>query len=190
MHPKFNPAKILRTTEDQDLGQVLQEFAPEFAVLGYLDIARELISLVNTHPPLYRRESTHIFQPLWLIWDITGTWPEGEKAYVQQSADSGDQEGNERKREVVAELADQYETSNWTSAGFKKKEEQVYDETRLRGCVEKLREFTGKSNEWAADVTTGWMAMDKGSILLKALDIAIVLKEQGNFPCWRGLVGC
>jgi hypothetical protein len=189
MNPKFNPAQILRTTDGQELGHTLFCFAAEFAILGYFDIARELISLVNKHAPLYRQNSLVTFQPLWLLWDMTGTWPEGEEAYVQESADAGDQEGNKRKRDAVAELAERYETSSWGSAEFKNKGEHVYDETRLRGCVEKLREFTGSQNEWAADATTGWMAMRKGSILVKALEIAIVLEEQGSSHAGEGLPG-
>lgn len=192
MYPRFRPARILRTTGDHELGYTLYGFAAEFAVLGgaYLDTARQLISLVNKHAPLYRA-NTPVFKPLWLVWDLTGTWPEGEEALVhleqeqeqeQSSADPGDQEGKgrKRKRDAVAELAEQYEMSCWEIAGFEKKGEQVYDETRLRGCVEKLRGFAGEGSEWAADATTGGMAMSKSSILVKALEIAVVLRGQGQ----------
>jgi hypothetical protein len=186
MQSKFSPARILRTIDEQELGYTLEAFAAEFAVLGYLDITRELISLVNKLAPLYRRNA-HAFKPLWLIWDITGTWPEGEEAYIQQSADSGDQGRNERRREAVAKLAEQYETSDWENAGFKKKREQLYDETRLGSCVEKLKELTGQGKEWLTDATTGGVAMTKGSILVKALEIAIVLKAQGSSHAGQGL---
>lgn len=115
---------------------------------------------------------------------MTGTWPGGEKAYVQQSTDLDDQEGNKRKRDPVDELTEKYETSNWMSAGFKKKGEHVYDEIRLRSCVERLREFTEKHKE--ADAASGWI-VNNGSIMLKALEIAIVLKEQGNSHAGEGL---
>jgi hypothetical protein len=86
MHPKFNPTKILRTTGDQELGYTLYDFASEFAVLGYFEITRELVGLVTKYAPLYREKSQNLFKPLWLIWDLTGIWPEGEQAHVQRSA--------------------------------------------------------------------------------------------------------
>jgi hypothetical protein len=192
MYPSFHPSQILRTTGDYELGHTLYGFAAEFAVLGgaYLDTARELISLASKQTPL-RRVNTPVFKPLWLVWDLTGTWPEGEEALVhleqeqeqeQSAADPGDQEGkgHKRKRDAVAELAEQYEMGRWETAGFEKKGEQVNDETRLRGCVEKLRGFAGEGSEWAADATTGGMAMSKSSILVKALEIAVVLRGQGQ----------
>jgi hypothetical protein len=166
MYPSFHPSQILRITGNYELGHALYGFAAEFAVLGgaYLDTARELISLASKQTPL-RRVNTPVFKPLWLVWDLTGTWPEGEEALVhleqdQSAADPGDEEGkgHKRKRDAVAELAEQYEVGRWKTAGFEKKGEQVYDETRLRGCVEKLRGFAGEGSEWAADATTGgWL---------------------------------
>lgn len=190
MHSKFNPTKILRTVGDQELGYTLYDFAAEFAVLGYLETARELVGLVNRYAPLYREKSQYLFKPLWLIWDMTGTWPEGEKAHVQQAANSRNEEPNTGMREEISELAEHYETSSWENAGFKEKGEQVYDETRLRSCLLKLKGFTEGENEWdysGADATTGYVAMRKGSILLKILEIAAVLRKQEGTHAGEGL---
>jgi hypothetical protein len=188
MHSKFNPTKILRTTVDRELMYPLYDFAAEFAVLGYLDITRELVGLVNKYAPPYRETVQDLFKPLWLIWHMTGTWPEGKKAHVQQFANSGNEEPNTGMREEISELAEQYETSGWENAGFPEKGEQIYDEIRLRSCLRKLREFTTSEDEWDhSDATTGSMAMSKSSILLKTLEIAAVLRKQGGSHAGEGL---
>ena len=69
MHSKFNPTKILRTTVDREVMYPLYDFAAEFAVLGYLEITRELVGLVNQYAPPYRETVQDLFKPLWLIWD-------------------------------------------------------------------------------------------------------------------------
>ncbi|KAE9364189.1 hypothetical protein N431DRAFT_496761 [Stipitochalara longipes BDJ] len=186
MPPKFNEAQILRTVDNNELGHSLASFAAEFAVLGYFEIALALISLANKHISLYYRKYPMI-KPLWLIWEMTGVWPAGEEALVLEDADSGDQAGGTETQKAVTRLAEEYEVNNWENAGFNEKEEQVYDETRLRACVEKLKEITESEMGWAADSTTGWMAMRKGSILLKALEIAVVFQEQGSPHAGNGL---
>ncbi|PMD18443.1 hypothetical protein NA56DRAFT_751393 [Hyaloscypha hepaticicola] len=190
MHPKFNPTQILRTIGEQELGYTLYDFAAEFAVLGYLEITRELVGLVNKYAPLYRETAQDLFKPLWLIWDMTGIWPGGEQAHVQRSANSRNEESNKGMREEISELAEQYETSSWENAGFKEKGEQVYDETRLRSCLRKLREFTEDENEWDytnVDATTGYVAMSKSATLLKILENAAVLRKQGGSRAGEGL---
>ena len=188
MHSKFNLTKILRTTVDREVMYPLYDFAAEFAVLGYLEITRELVGLVNQYAPPYQETVQDLFKPLWLIWDITGIWPEGKKAHVQQSANSGNEEPNTGMREEISELAEQYETSAWENAGFTEKGEQIYDETRLRSCLRKLREFTASEDEWDhSDAATGSMAMSKSSILLKTLEIAAVLRKQEGFHAGEGL---
>jgi hypothetical protein len=188
MHSKFNLTKILRTTVDREIMYPLYGFAAEFAVLGYLEITRELVGLVNKYAPPYQETVQDLFKPLWLIWDITGIWPEGKKAHVQQSANSGNEKPNTGMREEISELAEQYETSAWENAGFTEKGEQIYDETRLRSCLRKLREFTASEDEWDhSDAATGSMAMIKSSILLKTLEIAAVLRKQGGFHAGEGL---
>lgn len=102
---------------------------------------------------------------------MTGVWPEGEEEFVLQAAKK---EGVGRE-EVIPKLSAEWEGSSWTAAGFKNKKEQVYDEARLRKCVKKLESFEGREG---VDARTGWMAMEKGSVLVKALEIAIVLREQ------------
>ena len=188
MHSKFNLTKILRTTVDREVMYPLYDFAAEFAVLGYLEITRELVGLVNKYAPPYRETVQDLFKPLWLIWDMTGIWPEGMKAHVQQFANSGNEGPNTEMREAISELAEQYETSGWENAGFMEKGEQIYDETRLRSCLRKLREFTASEGERDhSDATTGSMAMRKSSVLLKTLEIAAVLREQGGSHAGEGL---
>ena len=67
MHSKFNPTKILRTTVDREVMYPLYDFAAEFAVLGYLEISRELVGLVNQYAPPYQETVQDLFKPLWLI---------------------------------------------------------------------------------------------------------------------------
>lgn len=169
MPHKFDRSQILRTASDHDLGATLEGLAAEFAILGYISISCSLISLLNKNTSLVPRNAA-FRKALWLVWDLTGVWPEGENA----------------SPEDVIELKEQYEGNSWSLAEFKEEGEHLYDETRLRKCVEKLREFE-ESGAYAVDSSTGWMAMRKGAVLVKALEIAVVLKGQGNFHAGKGL---
>ncbi len=168
----------------------MYDFAAVFAVLDYLETTRELLGLVNKYAPLSREKSQDLFKLLSLIWHMTGTWPEGEKSHIRQSVNPHNEEPNTGMREEISKLAEQYEASSWENAGFTEKREQLYDETRLHSCLRKLREFTASDNESDfsdADATTGYEAMSKSAIFLKALEIAEVLRKQGGSHAGGGL---
>lgn len=83
MATKIDIEVILKSHDALSACSKLSKVAMEFAVLGNLDTARDLVSLLNEYYPCYHHHRTYL-QPLWFAWDVT-YWPTGEKKRVTDS---------------------------------------------------------------------------------------------------------
>jgi hypothetical protein len=154
----FNKEAVLRRRTIQSAEIGLADLSLEFAVLGYLDIARRLVSLLNKYDPVYYKKSMRL-KPLWLAWAETGSWPEGEFCHVN---------------EPIEDLAKQY--ARGLGYDLLPGEEIKNDSSGLRKILEHIDTMNGLS----ADATTGYRAMQKSSALVKALDLSLQLLMESE----------
>ncbi|KAF2107502.1 hypothetical protein BDV96DRAFT_653594 [Lophiotrema nucula] len=98
--PPFSRPKFLQCATDE-LCYSISELCLQFAVLGYTTVALRLLDKVNK----YEKHGAYhgIVRPLWLLWDLLGEWPAGEKERVREEIVSerkrraeGDRDGEER----------------------------------------------------------------------------------------------
>ncbi|KAF2004485.1 hypothetical protein P154DRAFT_485155 [Amniculicola lignicola CBS 123094] len=87
----FDRTRCLQLPNDE-LSEHIVSFAIQFAVLGYVDAAMRLISLLNQHDKFHRCQIST--QNLWILWKLLGRWPEGEEEQVHEKIE------NERKRKA------------------------------------------------------------------------------------------
>lgn len=126
--PKFNRSLILRTRSLDTLCISLTLLAKEFALLGELPIACELVSMINQHNPCFRCfYSIGYVKPLWIVWNACSAWPSGELENVDQSVD---------------DLSEQYARELWSQAGIPE-ENRTYNEDGFRKLVGDLNERVG-----------------------------------------------
>ena len=166
MTPKFDRKEVLHYASPTDVEYQLLNLSQEFSVLGYLDVARKLVSLLNIHNPDLHGRST--MRPLWLAWSEVDNWPAGELEKVNES---------------LEELARSY-SGSFSSILNKHKETSKFtvDAAGLRNVLDAIERI----NQEHADATTGWAAMRKSAGLVKALKIALILptedREKENLP--------
>jgi hypothetical protein len=77
----FNREEIL-TADDERAAHELASYAMEFAVLGYLNDARDLVTLLNNYS--FYHAATSVLRSLWLAWAETDSWTEKEEGRVDQ----------------------------------------------------------------------------------------------------------
>lgn len=73
MAAKFDPTEILNT---RDVCDTLVSLALELSLLGHVDEARSLFSVMNSNKGV--PNSNYHRRPLRFDWDITESWPNGE----------------------------------------------------------------------------------------------------------------
>lgn len=167
MATKFDQDEILETPDIYGVSNRLSALALEFAILGQLDTARDLVSLLNVHNPCYHRRYEYL-DPLWFAWEIT-SWPSGEK---------------ERVKEPLDDIAKDTSRSSWleshkweplqTKARYVPDEDQTYDMEGLRKLSERLQVLKGKKD---ADMD---MDMDMSLVLAKMLEVALTVNGKNN----------
>ncbi|KLJ09396.1 hypothetical protein EMPG_15166 [Blastomyces silverae] len=69
--------------EDSEFLSFVSSRIQQFAVLGYTDVAINLISRLNAHER-YCKVNVQYIQTLWLLWAALGKWPVGEEEKVKQ----------------------------------------------------------------------------------------------------------
>jgi DNA phosphorothioation-dependent restriction protein DptG len=82
--PIFDRDEILQAPCDS-VTDKLANYALEFAVLGYLDDAKDLVTLLNGYNFFHEARTT--LKPLWLAWSEIESWPEKEYERVHESLD-------------------------------------------------------------------------------------------------------
>ncbi|KAF1981125.1 hypothetical protein K402DRAFT_398822 [Aulographum hederae CBS 113979] len=175
----FDRDDILHTRSGQAINQSIVHIAHEFAVLGYVDVARRLISLFNRHYPLDPYQVP--LRWLRLLWVETGSWPEGE---LEKFKDSG---------ESVEELVKASRISSGRIFSPRDHVEITDDIDGFRLLL-KVIDHQPTWNPEFADASTGGDAMSKSAALAKAYDLSLLLAEQqsealANLPSPEQLLG-
>ncbi|KAI9656887.1 MAG: hypothetical protein M1821_003526 [Bathelium mastoideum] len=137
--------------ENPDLGSIEHELshcATQLALLGEVDLARELASELLIAGPVGGRRILN--KQLNFAWAETGLWPEGIPE-------------EEKSEQSLSELSQIYE-GNW-GVGVQDESLRTYDEKGLQACLKEGDQF--------ADASTGSSAMAKSQRLVKALDISL-----------------
>ena len=144
------PESVLQNTSLSTVEYELSQCATQLALLGEIDSARELGSILLTAGPVRGRR---VFNPqLDFAWKETGQWPEGIPE-------------NEKTEQALSELGNVYE-GNW-GVGVQDESLRTFDEKGLKACLQEDDQY--------ADASTGWSAMAKSQRLVKALDISLRL---------------
>ncbi|EME39329.1 hypothetical protein DOTSEDRAFT_75144 [Dothistroma septosporum NZE10] len=150
---QITPEKV---KQERDVGQVkrlLRNTAVELAVLGEVDPARYLLSLLAS----VTGETVSLSQNgLSFAWRATDQWPEG----TPDEAKSQDALSKLRQRCVRSG------SHNFPRGG------DVYDDSGLRALLE-------VEDVYGADSSTGSSAMAKGVRLVRALEISLTLHYSG-----------
>jgi hypothetical protein len=134
---KFNTENILHETDIRQVEHDLTRYATELAILGEVDAARELISLLLQKGITGRDTSS-----LNWAWRETGQWPTGCSA-------------NSQSEDTFVEMRKHWEGNHWgeTSCMEIPKEFRTFDEKCLEVCLaipERAMELGH------LDATTGW----------------------------------
>lgn len=157
----FNREEIL-TAHDDSATHKLASYALEFAVLGYLNDARDLVTLLNNYS--FHHGATVVLRPLWLAWAEVDSWPEKEKERV----DEGIEELRKKYYEGLVSYA-------FNADG--NKDRPIRDD--VAGVV-KLLARTDEVDEMFADATSGYAAMIRSAALSAALELRLKLAEEGG----------
>ena len=165
MAPKFDEREIIQSFSLDPVYERLALLALEFAVLGHLDEARSLITLLNGQTSHHGQES--LLRPLNFAWVCTGNWPSGISA-------------EEKTHEALEQLKARYGENMWTS--------KIDEESRTvdeKGLETAMRVLVDGGNEKVADKTNTFVAELRSYGLVKALEIALALdgemkEEQGE----------
>lgn len=102
--PPFSRLNLLQCDRVQ-LYNTIARLTLQFAVLGYTDLARRLVSKLNTYDYFHTHQV--ILLPLHLLWDMLGSWPDGEEERVRKELE------DDRKRD--AERSDKQDESERAS---------------------------------------------------------------------------
>jgi len=158
----FDRNEILQAPCDS-AARKLATYSLELAVLGYLDEARDLVTLLNGYDLFHQAQIP--LKPLWLAWSETGSWPEKERERVDESLD---------------DLAKSYygRFFDGRRAYDSKKTEPTFSDN-AEGLVQLLT-AADELDPRLADATSGYVAMEKSSALVRALDLRLALAEQAS----------
>jgi hypothetical protein len=156
--PIFDRDEILQAPCDI-VTDKLANYALEFAVLGYLDDAKDLVTLLNGYN--FFHDARTILKPLWFAWSEIESWPEKEYERVHESLD---------------DLAKQYYHSFFDGRYDPNKTEPTFSND-AQGLVQLLR-AADELDPMSADATTGYVAINRSSALVKALDLRLALTEK------------
>ena len=151
--------EILQSSYDS-VTHKLANYALEFAVLGYLDDAKDLVTLLNGYN--FFDASRTILKPLWLAWSEIGSWPENEYERVHESLD---------------DLAKQYYDSCFDERRYNPNKTELTFSNDAHGLVQLLK-AADDLNPKFADAITESEAMDRSSALVRALDLRLALTEK------------
>jgi hypothetical protein len=130
-------------------------------VLGYLDDARELITLLNNY--IFHHQSTIVLQPLWLAWAEVDSWPEKEKRRVDEG---------------IEEMGKMY-YEGLVNYGFNAVGKDCSIQDDAAGVAELLAR-ADQVDEMFADATSGYAAMIRSAALSAALELRLKLAEEGE----------
>lgn len=85
--------------------------AIQFAVLGQVDVAFRLVSRLNTFDSHHRYYA--ITRPLWLLWDLMGSWPAGEEERARRQIEKArnrareeEDDGTRKSKQAKLDVAD------------------------------------------------------------------------------------
>ncbi|KAK5171241.1 uncharacterized protein LTR77_004385 [Saxophila tyrrhenica] len=150
---------IVYETELDTVKRQLVEDAKQLAVLGEVDAARDLISLLFTKSPSSTRGTV---PPLVWAWKETAQWPN------KCSPPSNLETTYEKLRK---EWEEDYWGTGWVAVSS---DDRTFDERGLQACLV-LPERAIHAGY--LDESTRWMAMEKSARWVKALDISFRLSE-------------
>ncbi|PGH04609.1 hypothetical protein GX51_03442 [Blastomyces parvus] len=199
--------KLLQLEDDEFLKFVSSRIQ-QFAILGYTDIAINLISRLNAHSKYCEVEVQH----LWLLWATLGKWPVGEEEKVKQRITEKRAEKRENKRrkrareegggaregakEADVTMEDVYDEiraveAEYARTWFHEARKRVFKAKSRRAVVEGLgnehiasgigtllRSYEKLDPSWR-DARSSDEAMTASSTLVSALDLRWLLKERG-----------
>lgn len=144
----IKPESILQNSNLSTVEYELSQCATQLALLGEIDSARELGSVLLKAGPVSGRRVFN--SQLNFAWKETGQWPEGIAE-------------DEKTEQALDELSKWYE-GNWC-VGVKDEGLRTFDEKGLKACMQEDDQY--------ADASTGGAAMAKSQRLVKALDISL-----------------
>lgn len=70
--------------DNAKLFHLVGQLAMQFAILGYADVARNMVSSMNTYD--YFHGQHVVLRPLYLLWDMTDSWPDHEEERARHMA--------------------------------------------------------------------------------------------------------
>lgn len=80
--PPFSRKELLQC-DSSELYNMLSRLVMQFAVLGYSDVALRLVSKMNKYD--YFHGQHVVLRPLYLLWDMSGSWPDLEEERAREN---------------------------------------------------------------------------------------------------------
>lgn len=195
LHPTMSEAPfsrdLLLQEDDQSFIRFVSSRAQQFAVLGYTDVAKRLVSQLNGHA----RYRAITLQTLWFLWASLGEWPTGEEEKMRRKIEKRKKEegveGPVTKKDMEDELqrmegvyADTWfykaQKNPFTPVPLPKhaQVEELESKEIARGVQDLLDAVLEQLNAAFRDSSTGSVAMDASAWLVSALDLRCLLKER------------
>src|SRR5690349_2477750 len=97
--PPFSRKELLQCDSSR-LYNMLSRLAMQFAVLGYSDVARRLVSKMNVYD--YFHGQHVVLRPLYLLWDLLGSWPDLEEERARENIAKDRQRLAKRSNDVMS----------------------------------------------------------------------------------------
>lgn len=97
--PPVSSLDILKA-DDAKLPRIISFLAFRFAVLGYADVSRRLVSQLNTYNQYHTQD--FVLSPLWFLWEETSEWPHNEKEKIRNRIIE-ERKKNEKNEEPITE---------------------------------------------------------------------------------------
>ncbi|KKZ63648.1 hypothetical protein EMCG_02089 [[Emmonsia] crescens] len=190
---QFSRRKLLQS-DDSEFVRFISSRAQQFAVLGYIDVAINLVSRLNTHEKYCKAN----LQTLWLLWASLGEWPVREeeklkkviKKKKEESKGSapGRAEGAEEAIVMMKDVHDEIQAMEDGYAGTwfhiftaQSGREQVegLENKDISNGIQRLLASVEELEPEFRDASTGAAAMEASARLVSALDLRWLLKERG-----------
>lgn len=188
----FSRTKLLQSKDDVFIRFVLSR-ARQFAVLGYAEVAKNIISRLNSSEK-YR--DTRSAQSLWLLWASLGEWPAGEEGKIKQKIEARkgeehrDQTGvseesvNDVNEEV--QLMEGVYADTWLCDARKTiftgtsnlQEVEALENNEIAKGIKSILKSIEKLEPSYLDAETGSAAMSASMALVGALHLRCLLKER------------
>lgn len=145
--PKVSRTRTLQALTQEELYEYIMTYAIQFAVLGRIETASNLIGKLNKHN--WYNHQSHILRPLYILWDLIGQWPDREIDRVKDTIQAGrkmaahinlrdSQSGEATGKKIRLEVGE----SPVTMEDVKKHVDESYDQWALSWW------YPGRSNHW------------------------------------------